>query len=367
MRETTGRSRRVSTKLKAAFVALFAVLAFSAFGTANASAAQSLKLSFDDSWIKVDALGDTGSFHALDPAAAEPVKVDLTGSLAADGAFLAKASDFNFPDQVIEAGDIGTITLTIDAIDDITGNYNKSSGVFSGQLPLSLTVSVPNTAACQISPLNIPLSTSGSKDFGTVEAPNVLSAAPFAAGNGSVIGSWTDVTVEDVKDIGDTPEGMCQMLIGAILAGQNAESFDGSIWMKGTSTVTGEIDPPKCPAGQVGTPPNCTPEVKPTPFAVGKVAVTPGKATVKAGKTVKLKVAVTNSGQTAGSATVALKSTNKKVTLPKSVKVSVAAGKTAIKTIVVKVNKKAKGKATITAKSGSKSGKSVLTVKKAKK
>ncbi len=364
MRETSGRSRRVSSKLKAAAIALFAIFAFSAVTAGAANAQKTLTLSFNDSWIKVDALGDDGSFHALDPAAENPQKVDVKGNLADDGAFLAKKEDFNFPTQSIDAGEgFGTIDLNIEAIQDITGNYNEGTGVFTGQLPLRLTVAVAAmNMSCQLEPLNIPLATSGSKDFGTADAANVLSGTPFAGGTGAALGSWTDVGVENVTG----PE-LCQIVIGGILANQGIDSFDGSIWLKGSSKVEGTNPPKDCPAGTTGTPPNCVPDTPKTPFAISKIVIKPGKATVKAGKSVKLKISVTNSGQTAGSATLALKSTNKQVKVPKSLKVSVAAGKTVTKTITVKAGKKAKGKATVTAKAAGKTGKSVVTVKKAKK
>jgi hypothetical protein len=385
MREKSGHSGRVSKGLKAALVALMAVFAIGMFSTASANAAQQLKLSFNDSWIGVDALGDSGTFHAIDPADPEAITVDLTGDLASDGSFTAPKAAFSFPEQHIDAGDpIGTITLQIEASSDITGNYNKSTGAFSAQLPLTLRVLAPGLMACQISPLNIPLATTGSKDFGTEEAPNVKQGSPFASGTGAVLGSWTDVGVEDVKDIDpdshevlDPQPGMCATLIGAILSGQGIDSFDGTIWLGGTTTVTGDDT---CPEGKVGTPPNCKDPVCPegqegtppnchdivTPKAViSKVTVT--KATIKAGKKGKIKVTVKNTGDAAFSGKVTLKSNNKQVKVAKSVSIKVGAGKSATKTIVVKTTKKAKGKATITAKVSGKSGKGKVTIKKAKK
>lgn len=381
MRETTGRSRRVSTKLKAAFVALLAIFAVSVVSATSAQAADKLDITFNDGWIKIPALEVAGlqPIHALDPADPNNLEVTMTGDLdAAAGTFTSKASDFTFPDQSFEVTEGSFITLKISAAEDFTGSYVPSSGAFSASLPLKLVVDAPSfSVKCELKPLTIPLNSSGAAiDFGSFgdppSAPNLKSGSAFAAPSnaGAANGSWTNVTaannVTGIAAYDKTEAEMtdaCKALIGAF-TGDPEASFDGSLWLGGSSKVTHTEDP-VCTPPQVGTPPNC--ETPATPFAVSKVAVTPGKATAKAGKTVKLKVAVTNSGQTAGSATVALKSTNKKVTLPKSVKVSVAAGKTAIKTIVVKVNKKAKGKATITAKSGSKSGKSVLTIKKAKK
>jgi len=128
--------------------------------------------------------------------------------------------------------------------------------------------------------------------------------------------------------------------------------------------------PTTCPQGYHGTPPNCIKDVDkpdPTPYKVSKAVLSPSKGKIKAGKTLKLKIKVTNSGQTSGSTNVTVKSSNGKVTVPKKVKISVPAGKTASKTITVKASKKAKGKATITAKAASKTATAKLTVKAAKK
>ena len=390
MRENSGQTRRGSNKFKAALVALLAVFAVGMFTAANANAAQHVKLSFNDSWIGVDALGETGTFHAVDPADENPITVDLEGDLASDGSFTAPKSSFSFPDQNIDAGEgFGVISLKIKAIQDITGHYNTDTGAFDATLPLALQVIVPDIAACQLSPLNIPLATTGSHNFGTEANPDVKSGAPFASGTGSALGSWTDVTTDNVKDIDETtgdeldPQtGACAGLIGIIMTAQGIDSFDGSIWLGGSATVTGEKDPVGCPDGKVGTPPNCVnancPEGQEgTPPNCHTIVVTKPanpvisiakKATVKAGGKVKIKVTVKNTGGAAFSGKVAVSSSNKQVkATPKSIAVKVAAGKSVTKVITVKATKKAKGKATITAKVGKKSAKAKVTVKAAKK
>ena len=123
-----------------------------------------------------------------------------------------------------------------------------------------------------------------------------------------------------------------------------------------------------CIRDRTGTPPNCVPIEEPaTPYKVSKVVVTPAAGKIKAGGTLKVKIKVTNSGETDGSSNVALKSNNKKVTLPKSVKISVPAGETASKSITVKASKKAKGKATVSAKAGSKTGTATIKIQAKKK
>ncbi|MGA7435847.1 MAG: hypothetical protein WBW44_09550, partial [Solirubrobacterales bacterium] len=271
MRESSGRSSRLSTKLKTTVLAFLAVLMVGAIGTSSATAAQQLELSFNDSWIKVDSLESLGTstFHALDPASEPPLSVDVAGALAENGDFLAPPASFVFPDQEIDGGEgIGIITLSITAAKDITGNFNQASGAFTGVLPVTLTVDAPGFGVkCAIENMNIQLASSGSADFG--EEAGTLSGTPLSNGQIALLGSWTGVTIDDVTDVAPTPEGTCALIIGGLIG--EADSFDGSIWLSGTAAVSGEPDPTECPAGQVGTPPNCETVVEPAAGKVGKV------------------------------------------------------------------------------------------------
>lgn len=133
-----------------------------------------------------------------------------------------------------------------------------------------------------------------------------------------------------------------------------------------------------CPEGKVGTPPNCLdkgrppcgrgdgpyPECRPS-YRIA-VSISPKKGKIKAGKSTRLKVKITNLGSS-GKFAVKLKSNNRQIKLPKSIAVSLANNRSAVKTITVKATRKAKGKATITASYKKFTAKSVLTVKKAVK
>jgi len=295
----------------------------------------------------------------------------------ATGAFASKAADFTFPEQVFEVTPGNNVTLSINALNDFTGNYTKSTGAFTVTLPLKLTVDAPGfQAKCELRPLTIPLSSAGAAiNFASDDdPPNPKAGAAFAAPSnaGAVNGSWTNVTAANnvygiaayEKDEA-TMTTDCKTLIAG-LAGDENTSFDGSIWLGGTSKVTTTVDP-VCPEGTTGTYPDCVPVVVKTPYAVSKIKLSPSKGKLKAGKKVKLKIKVTNSGETDGSSKVTIKSSNKKVKAPKSVTVDVAAGATVTKTIKLKVSKKAKGKAKITAKADGKSGKAKFKIKKAKK
>lgn len=102
----------------------------------------------------------------------------------------------------------------------------------------------------------------------------------------------------------------------------------------------------------------------PAQVKFSKVALTPKKKKLKSGKKVKFTVKVTNSGGTAGTATVSLKSSSrKKLKVPKSIKLAVPGG-TAKKTFKARSKKTQKGKVTVTAKVGGKKAKSVIKLKK---
>jgi hypothetical protein len=411
MRETSGRSSRVTSKLRAGFVAL---LAFCAIGMAasatgaNAAAGDPFAVDFDYVGLNVDATLTELNTLVLDPTTEDSEgnvigPLEVRGTYTSDTAFtLPKATGLNFPEAKldIEGAEItGNLGLTQDA----TGTYNPATGAMTINPKISLTLGTPNVRdfppelldivggmlppgdapyplACEFAPLDVSLSTAG-----TWPAPGNTFDNTTPPTEGAVSGAWRSKPAVKALEGG----AICD-LIGSLIGPV------GGIWLANTeSVITDMPDPtgPKPPeitcaeSGKVGAYPNCTDPVvqvpcdppqtgikpncqnPPTKSAeITKVAITPAKGKIKAGKSLKVKIKVTNTGNEAsGPIKVTLKSNNKRVTLPKSIKVNVAAGATATKTVKVKAKKKAKGKATLTAKYGSKSGKSVLTVKKAKK
>ncbi|MCO5314562.1 MAG: hypothetical protein M9938_00125 [Solirubrobacterales bacterium] len=339
MREDLGRTGRVSNKVKAALVALIAVFAMAGFGASQASAAKQVKIDFTDSWIGVDALPGGGVFHAIDPADDPPLTVSLTGNLADNGTFTTPKSAFNFPPQVIPVEGFGNINLNITAENDITGTYNQSTGAFSATLPLKLeVVALDGAMTCWV-PLNIPLATSGSKNFGPEGGDKA--GTPFANGTGAALGSWTDVTVDKVTGPNAEQTEACQTIIGGLMQSNSITSFDGSIWLGGTATVTGS---------------------NVTPAKVGKITAAK-KGKIKKGKTATIKVQVKNTGGTTLTGKLAIKSSNKQVKAPKSAKLNVKPGKTQTIKVKVKASKKAKGKAKITFSAGGKKAVTTLSVK----
>ena len=125
----------------------------------------------------------------------------------------------------------------------------------------------------------------------------------------------------------------------------------------GTPRCPGQV----CPEGQTGiAPDNCVD----VPATASKMVLAPVKGSIKAGKSRKVKLKIWGAAGLPAKVTVKLKSSNRRVTLPKSVKVTLKPKGTAIKTITIKASKKARGKAKITATSGTLKSTAVYKIKK---
>jgi glycerophosphoryl diester phosphodiesterase len=143
--------------------------------------------------------------------------------------------------------------------------------------------------------------------------------------------------------------------------------------------------PIPCPAGTEGVSPNCQPvqPVCPAMIKYGKgdceidktarvtkLSFAKKRGKVKAGKKVKLKLKIRNSVGVGSKATIRLKSSNRRVKLPKKVTVFLkysGSPATTTRTITVRANRKARGKAKITATAQGKKGTANLKVKQARK
>lgn len=354
MRQKTTSRGRVSNKLKAALLTLVAIFAISGIGVSQASAAQQVSMTFNDAWIKLPSMQALlGSLHAIDPADGKGVTVNLKGDLdPATGKVSYKASEFNFPRQSFEVLPGKSLNLDIAATQDFGGTFDPKTGAGTAQLPLKLVVdSEALSLKCEAQPLNIALDTAAaSADFNLKDGPVVTkSSAIFAppSGAGAMLGNWTGVTIANnvtgVAAYGKDEAAMttaCKTLLAALLGGGNPNTpLDGTIWLGGTATVIS------------------------APAQVGKITA-PKKGKVKKGKATVIKVKVSNTGDATLTGKLAVKSSNKQVKAPKSVKLNVAAGATRTVKVRVKAKKKAKGKAKITFTAGGKKAVTTLTVKK---
>jgi glycerophosphoryl diester phosphodiesterase len=120
-----------------------------------------------------------------------------------------------------------------------------------------------------------------------------------------------------------------------------------------------------CPEGQTGIAPDNCVDIPPT--TLSKVAFGAKKGKIKAGKKTKVTIRVSaNDSGLPAKARIYLKSSNKRVKLPKSVVVTLRPGGTVKKTVTVRATGKARGKAKLTASAGKKKGFTTLTIRAGK-
>ena len=345
----------------AAFLAVLALAA--APGAKAATAGDPVEVEFNHVGISISAaiLGEVNQM-ILKPS-------DGLGTLQMNGEYINSSGDFVVPE---DGGlEFPPIDLDFDGIAiggelglaaDSTGNYNEATGAMTLNPKIALTLGVSDAGAlapgilpngplrCKLSPINAYLSTG----YGWPAAGDPFTPGTF--NEGSVAGAWT------VKPGFEQIEGTsCSLLAGVI-------SDVGGLWLGNYAAESADLpgaSGPKptantCPTGLFGNGTNCT-SVQPR-ANLGGVSFAKTKATAKRGKTVSLIVRVRNTGNAAGVATVALSSSSKAVTVPKSVRVSVPAGKTGQATVRLKAGKK-KGKATISAKLAGKTARATVTVK----
>lgn len=407
MRETTGVKSRVSIRLKAAAGALLALLAVGAISTSSAQASTpggefgaefnyvglNVGISIappglDDLVLTPDTPDETNP-----PAMLPPLELHGTYDNATGDFTLPKDGGLVFPPISVDL-DIVQIDGEIGLAEAAHGNYDPLSGAMTLSPKISLILgtdhmeNLPAPAnnigtgplSCEFSPLDVDLSTTGGwphpgNSFDPGETPL----------NGALAGAW--IVKPKVKVI-EGPKSACSLIAGFL-------ETVGGLWMANDDTVPHLTEMPPatalrpaplacpegtngtqpdcktvvedCPEGQTGTPPACEDIVEPKPYKVSKVRVTPKKGKIKAGKRLKLKIKVTNSGDKAGTTKVSIKSSNGKVTVPKTIKIKVGPRKSATRTIKVKASKKARGKANIKVKAAGKSATAKLTVKAAKK
>lgn len=360
------------TRLKVTLVALTAALvalALTASTTRAASPGDPFTAEFNYAALTVTAAGNSVDQLVLKPEDGVGT-IEFAGTYTdSSGNFtLPAATGLDFPDVSVPLTETASIDGQVSLAADSTGTYDESTGRLDLDLKVSLILGTdnlqelgnqlgmsfpPGPLSCQISPLNVSASTT----YGWPHAGKNYEN-PAALTEGAVAGSWTEMppAVSVIED----NASFCGLVGGVI-------EQKGGLWLANSSAaITNETMPAPVPCGadEIGTyPPDCVPKVA----AIGSLKLVPKRAKVKAGKKVKLTVKVTNTGNVTFNGKVNLKSSNKKVKVPRSVKARVGAGKTVAIKVTVKAARNARGKATITARAGGKTARSTVTVQKAKK
>ncbi|MBN8866498.1 MAG: hypothetical protein J0H98_02990 [Solirubrobacterales bacterium] len=345
-----GRQARLTIAIAIVLGGLFAGAA-----SASAAATQRLDLDVTKAWI----FQQVGSAYNGVPATGPDNDTLMMSSDLDSGAFSIPKEQFILNPQFLVGGPSGTFFFG--ATDNLTGTYDSATGEMAMSVPTKYVIDYPNPdpapdapvhIACEISGFTAELKTEGSI---SVNGTSTFSGRPFGPDQeGRLLGGWSvplSALSGHIHGIDDTPDEMCQGMIGDLPGGQ----FAGQIWMQGKATVT---DLP-CPADQIGKPPNCR-------NAAPTFTLRPAKRSVKAGKTTSFKLRVQNGAGVAQQAKLAFKSSNRGVKVQKKLTVKVPARGVVITEVKVKVARNAKGRARITATSAGKRSGVTVIVKKAK-
>jgi len=384
--------------VKLAVSALLAAAAFLALGLAfsNSAKASTVGETVNPEFNYVGLSIGTTIAGEVDSLVLEPPTeaIQINGTYTdTNGNFeVPKEGGLDFPKVEVDL-DLLTINGEIELTKDGSGKYNEATGDMDLDLSLSLTLGVDDLAAlgqeigielgtgalgCRLSPLEVSAST-------TKGWPH--DGYPFAdkenLTDGALAGYWR-TKPPITATVGE--QSVCNIIgnllqpVGGLWLANDTNGLPGGMpaateakpnpplcsdeGKVGTWPNCRDKDPEVCPDGQTGTPPNCVAVER---EAAAAITITK-KATVKAGKKVKIKVTVKNTGDKTLNGKIVLSSNKKQVSAaPKSVSVKVAGGKSVTKTITIKASKKAKGKAKITAKIAGKKAVSTITVKAAKK
>lgn len=270
------------SKLRAACIATIASLAALALWASPASAEQ-IRFSFDDGRIN---LGQWKGERLIEGDPGEPIG-QMIGPIDLDtGEFTAPASGLYVPPKVFE--DVTVSGMTVDVIANLTGagpisgNFNLSTGVLdTRELPVSATLSVYQAqggepfanllARCVVTPIPVPIDTTGSIDDGGLPTPTTYEADPFDF-TGAAVATWDTLPASIASSDGPLSSLACP-IVDAMAGGP------GGIWLSGFADLT--ADPPSL------VPPE--PDAKPAPKAgkrkaCGKGRKRVGKRCVKRGK-----------------------------------------------------------------------------------
>jgi len=391
---TSINGTRVAVSAMLAAVAFLALaLAFS--GNAKASTAGdpiSPEFNYVGLAIGTSLAGDVDELVLEPPTPAIGINGTYTDG---NGNFsVPKEGGLNFPPVTVDL-DLLEINGEIELTKAGSGHFDEATGDMDLDLSLALTLGVDDIAAlaqeigialpgegplaCQLAPLDVSLSTKR----GWPHAGSAF-ADKENLEDGAVAGYWR--AKPGIKAVLGSQQvcgiiGNLLLPVGGLWLANHTGPFSGMPAATETKpkpetcaehNLEGNFpdchppQPDPCPEGFEGTPPdNCTKIQRP---AAAVLTVNKKNVTAKAGKKVKIKVTIKNTGDKELAGKVAVKSNNKKVkATPKSVSVKVAGGGKVTKTITVKVAKKAKGKAVITAKIAGKSVKTTVKIKAVKK
>jgi Domain of unknown function DUF11 len=231
-----GRVRKGLIALGATVLTAFAVSAISA-GAAQAQDP------LDFEFVEVRAnLGDNKGVALVDPAVDDPAT--FSGEVdPATGDFTIPTDGVSFPGKTLQV-DPPAAPLPVDvliettAVDPVTGNFDAATGVLDVETfnaNVMITVFARGASdplgQCEISPVPLPLQTTGEIVNDTVNPPITYAAAPFAppSGDGAAVATWE--SLPEVTVISDPTGLVCPAVTGLV-------EGPGGIWLSTTPSAT---------------------------------------------------------------------------------------------------------------------------------
>jgi hypothetical protein len=199
-------------------------------------------------------------------------------------------SGFQFPVMVVPNPlDGSPVPVTIASTGDLTGTYDSGTGALTLNGPIEARVltginSNPLGSYCALPLEGLSLSTTSNTDFPGVPFESGLSGSGALTGVYNITQDAVSVGSADCATVNQVSKGA-----GSVWVSNNIA--EPPVCPDGTTGIPPNCVPDNCPTGQIGTPPNCVP----AKATISKVAVS-GPSKIKVRKSAAFKVKITNSG-----------------------------------------------------------------------
>jgi hypothetical protein len=294
----------------------------------------------------------TGACLGTSTCPVNPNKATVSGDLTGNAVTVTGSPDngaansfglpngFRFPVMVVPNPLDGTpVPVTIASTGNLTGTFDSSTGALTLNGPIEARVltginSNPLGSYCALPLEGLSLSTSSNADFPGVPFESGLS------GSGALTGLY-NITQDAVSVGGADCAIVNQVSRGAGSVWVSNNIAEPPVCPEGESGIPPNCIPDNCPTGQIGTPPNCVP----AKAKISRVAVS-GPSKIKVRRSSAFKVKITNSGNISATG-VRLRVSGRGITVNSNVG-TVGAGAT--RTVTVRVRPQRTGKATATFK-----------------
>jgi hypothetical protein len=216
--------------------------------------------------------------------------VTVTGTPDTGAPGFGLPSGFQFPVMVVPNPlDGSPVPVTIASSGNLTGTYDSGTGALTLNGPIEARVltginSNPLGSYCSLALEGLSLSTASNTDFPGVPFTSGLTGSGALTGVYNITQDAVSVGSADCATVNQVSKGA-----GSVWVSNNIA--EPPVCPDGTTGIPPNCVPDNCPTGQIGTPPNCVP----AKATISKVAVS-GPSKIKVRKSAAFKVKITNSG-----------------------------------------------------------------------